>query len=173
MDRVKITTKKDSKLIEVFPNNFPAKNLVMQVWLILWSICGAMVLYQLFTTNYSNTKVICIIYMGFWSYFEFLILKIYRWRKGGKEEIEILSDKIIISRLTYNKGLPSSFLKNEISNFRLNTNQKQNMFVKMLFDDYWTAGNESILFDSNNKTHGLGLQLTEEEAKKLLKHFGK
>jgi len=173
MERVKITNNKESKIIEIFPENYPAKNLVMQVWLALWSLCGALVVYQLFTTTDSNTKVICIIYMGFWSYFEFLILRIYRWRKKGKEEIEVFKDKITITRLTNNKGLPVEFLLNEISNLRIDLNQKQNMFAKMLFDEYWTAGNECIIFDYNLKKHGFGLQLNEVDAKKVFKNIKK
>ena len=171
MQRISLQKNKEFQTIEILPLSQPPKNLIMQLWLALWSACGAMVLYQLFTASDSNTKIICIIYMGFWSYFEFLILRIYRWRKTGKEEVEIHNNKLVITRLTKGRGLPVTFDFNGISNLRIDTTQKQNMFGRMLFDEYWTAGNECILFEYNKKQHGFGFQLNEDDANQVTRYL--
>jgi hypothetical protein len=171
MDRIKISKQNNIQTIEVLPIHNPPKNFVMLVWLTLWSVCGALVVSQLFLTSDKNTKIICIIYMGFWSYFELLILRIYRWRRAGKEEIQIFSDKVIINRLTGKRGLPVEYQKREIKNVRINDKQKEGLFAKLLFDEYWTIGNETILFDYNHKKLGIGLQLNEQETKFLLRQL--
>lgn len=173
MERITQTKNKDFLRIEVWPIHNPPKNFIMLVWLTLWSVCGALVLSQLYFATEANTRVICIIYMGFWTYFELLIIKVYRWRRNGKEQVDLYKDKMIISRIIGNRGLSVEYLLSEIKGVRLNTNQKQNFFAKLLFDEYWTAGSESILFDYNGKQLGLGLQLDQDSAKKLLKTLEK
>lgn len=171
MERIKTIKENNFHRIEVLPLHNPPKNFMMLVWLALWSVCGALVLTQLFITNESNTKIICIIYMGFWTYFELLILKIYRWRRSGKEQIDIYSDKVIINRITAKRGIPVEYLKGEIKNVRINKEQKQSIFAKLLFDEYWNMGSESVLFDYNGKQLGIGLQLDDQEIKYLLKQL--
>lgn len=169
MDRITQIKNHEFLRVEVWPINNPPKNFIMLVWLTLWSVCGALVVSQLFMTTESNTKIICIIYMGFWTYFELLILKIYRWRRSGKEQIDIYKSKLVINRLTGTRGIPVEYLISEIKNLRLNTDQKQNFFAKLLFDEYWSAGSEAVLFDYNGKQLGVGLQLDPKEANNLMK----
>jgi hypothetical protein len=171
MERIKTIKESDFQRIQVLPIHNPPKNFMMLIWLALWSVCGALVLTQLFLANESNTKVICIIYMGFWTYFELLIVRIYRWRKSGKEEIDIYSDKVVINRITSNRGIPVEYQKREIKNVRINKDQKQSLFAKLLFDEYWNMGSETILFDYNGKQLGIGLQLDEQETKYLLRQL--
>jgi len=169
MERIIVQKSKEKVSVEILPISYPPKNFVMLVWLTLWSICGAMVLYQLYIASDKNTKIICIIYMGFWSYFEFLIIRIYRWRKFGKEIIELENKNLILTRSVKGKGIPARFSLLDITNIHIDINEKGTMFGKLLFDEYWTAGAESIKFYNKKTQHGFGLQLTEKEAKQVLK----
>ena len=59
-----------------------------------------------------------------------------------------------------------------ITDLHVDATQTQGMFSKLLFDEYWTAGNESLRFTHKKSKHGFGLQLTEKEAKQVLKTLG-
>ncbi|HEX7412742.1 MAG TPA: hypothetical protein VF411_01765, partial [Bacteroidia bacterium] len=55
------------------------------VWLLLWTVSGIIVIGNYFTLSNSNTKIMMVVWLGFWAYFEFRIGKAFLFKKFGKE----------------------------------------------------------------------------------------
>jgi hypothetical protein len=145
-----------------------AKNRLLLLWIILWSVSGLIVLSQFFTMPDPNAKTAIIVWMGFWVYFEYKIFSAYLWRKSGKEKIKIKEKKIFYKRDVSGKGKIKTFEIDFIKDLRI-IEPKENSFTENLNNSYWVIAGEKIAFDYYGKEIKLGLQLDEIDTKALLK----
>ncbi len=65
------------------------KNIMLSIYLVLWSLSGIIVFSQLLVIPDKNTKLALFVWLCFWAYFEFKISKAYMWRKFGVEKIKL------------------------------------------------------------------------------------
>ena len=145
-----------------------AKNRLLFVWLMLWSICGIIVFTQYFSTINPDIKTVIIVWMGFWGYFEFKILKAYRWRQSGNEMIKIKNGKLSYKFNIAGKGKLTEFDCESIKNLRI-IDKSDNAFLENINNSYWTIANEKLAFDYFGSEFKFAFQLQNEDAKALLK----
>lgn len=67
-----------------------------------------------------NTKVFILIWLAFWAYFSYVIIKSFLWQWFGKELIKIRNGKLIYKRDVNGRGWVLDYELKEISDFRLN-----------------------------------------------------
>ena len=144
------------------------KNKLLLTWLILWTISGLIVLSQFFTFTDPNTKIAIIVWMGFWIYFEFKIWSAYLWRKNGKETIRIKNDKLFYKRDSLGTNKFKTYGTDFIKELRI-LETEENSFFENLNNSYWVVAGEKVAFDFYGKEIKIGIQLTDNEAKSLLK----
>ena len=53
------------------------KNILLTIYLFLWSISGIIVFSQYLVAPDPNTKLAMLVWMAFWAYFEYKIFKAY------------------------------------------------------------------------------------------------
>jgi hypothetical protein len=145
-----------------------AKNIALLAWLFLWSVCGVIVFTQYFITSDLNIKAVIIVWLGFWIYFEYKIVRAYLWRKQGKELIKIKEGKMLYKKAISGKEKIKDFFLENIKNIRLIEIQ-ENSFMEIIGNSYWTISGEKIAFDYLGSEIRLGLQLSDEDAKALIK----
>lgn len=174
MSEKRVTTEKKEVglLIKVKAFKEEGKQKNLTVWLMAWTFCGLAVAYQLLLDANNEIKSMLLVFMAFWSYFEFKVVKAFRWRRGGEEQLFISEEKVLYGRTINNRGILRPYRKDLVNGARLIEND-QNTFAKAFAESYWVIGGEKLAFTINGKVIPFGLRLSDKEAKKLMELFNK
>jgi len=143
---------------------------LLLVWLFLWTLSGCIVIGNYFTLTNTNIKLIVIVWLGFWAYFEFRTVRAFIFKKYGKEKIWIKGSTFNYWRDVAGRGKKLEFETDLIKDLQLTVKDKKDFF-QFMNDSFWVMGTESISFVYGTKTYRLGVQLNEEDAKELLKQI--
>jgi hypothetical protein len=138
-------------------------------WLFLWTVSGVIVAANYFTMN-ANMKLVSIMWMAFWAYFEFMIGKAFLFRKFGKEKIWIKGDRLFYWRDIAGRGKKQQFEKDLVKDLAVIEKDKKDFFASMN-ESFWVIGGESISFEYGSKTYRIGIQLPADDARELVRHL--
>ncbi len=166
--RISILRKENELSIVVLSLMDKVKSRLLFVWFFLWSLSGLVILSQIFIMPDPNTKIAIIVWMGFWTYFEYKIFTSYLWRKSGKEKIKIRENKLFVKRDVSGRGKIKAYEIDFIKDLRLFETQ-ENSFFENLNNSYWVVAGERLTFDYYGKEIKFGIQLEDVDAKALLK----
>ena len=166
--RISIMRKENELSIVILSLGNRTKNIFLGCWLFLWTLCGLIVFSQFFILTDSNSKIAIIVWMGFWTYFEYKIANAFLWRIAGKEKIKMRDNKLFYKRDISGRGKIKIFETDFIKDFRV-VEAKENLFFENLNNSYWVIAGEKLTFDYYGKVIKLGIQLNEADAKALLK----
>jgi hypothetical protein len=166
--RISIKRSDKETSIVIISQSEKIKNILLFAWLFIWTVSGIIVFAQYFIIPDPNTKVMLIVWLGFWIYFEFRIFKAFMWRKFGLEKIKLRENKFFYKRDIAGKGKVKVYDFDFIKDLRL-TEAKENSFADNMNNSYWMVGGEKIAFDYYGKEIKFALQLDENESKALFK----
>ena len=155
-------------LIKVSAYFDESKQKMLTLWMIAWTLCGLAIASQVFTSTDEQFKTMIIVFIAFWLYFEYLVVKAFRWRRVGEEQLLITNDEIHYGRTYNNRGFLRPY-KKELVNPVRSIDNEVNSFYKIFADSYWVIGGERLAFTANGKVIPFGLSLNDQEAKKLMK----
>jgi len=148
------------------------KNIMLSIYLVLWSLSGIIVFSQLLVIPDKNTKLALFVWLCFWAYFEFKISKAYMWRKFGVEKIKLRENKFMYKRDRAGKGKVLTYEFDFIKSLRY-IKPKENSFFENINNSYWVIAGERLAFDYYGKEIKFGIQLEEKDATALLKILNK
>lgn len=155
-------------LIKIKAHFDEGKQKMLTLWMITWTICGIAIISQFFSNNDEQFKIMIIVFAAFWLYFEYLVVKAFRWRTSGEEQFLITEDEFHYGRTYNNRGFLRPYRKELVNRARF-IDEESNTFYKVFADSYWVIGGERLAFSVNGKFVPFGLRLTDKEAKKLMK----
>lgn len=174
---MKIISKRSSLLIKdntfslvILPSDGKKKTMFLLLWLMAWSVSGLIIMVNYFTLTNEKSKTMIIIWLGFWAYFEFKILKVFLWKRFGKEKLWIKNGTLHYQQSVNEKGKIKEFDTNLVSDWRLITLEKTN-FADQFNQTFWVKGGERIEFTCRGNTVKLGMQLSDEEATIILQEI--
>lgn len=145
-----------------------AKETLLLTWLLAWSFCGIFIISQLFLDYIREEKLYFIVFISFWAFFEYKILKVYRWRKWGKEYLRLTSEKLTIKKSITDYAKADEYFIENIKNWQLIPKSKTNFF-QLAEKSFWVMGDDCIQFDYQGKAICFGMQLSEKESMSVLK----
>lgn len=145
-----------------------SKETLLLTWLLAWSFCGIFIITQLFLDYTREEKLYFTVFLSFWAFFEFKILKVYRWRKWGKEYLRKTNEKLTIKKSITEYAKAEEYFIDNIKNWGISNKNETNFFYQ-LEKSFWVLGDECIQFDYQGKTIKFGMQLSEKEANIILK----
>jgi len=144
------------------------KQKFFSVWLGAFILCGVAILSQLFTSDNSEMKLMIFVFGIFWAYFVYKMVRTWRWRRSGKEVIEIDDQYIYIGRRYGERGIPKAYPLKEVQLPRKFVNES-NDFVKSMNESYWMISNEQLCITYRGKLIMFGLRLSDKEIGRVLK----
>lgn len=150
--------------IKAYREESKQKNLT--VWLIAWTFCGVAIGSQMFVDENEQLRTMVLVFMGFWTYFEYKVVKAFRWRKSGEEQIWVNDEEVHYGRTVNNRGILKQYRKAAVNSVR-EIEEESNSFLDAFNASYWVVGGEKLAFTANGKVVPFGLRLSEKEAKKL------
>jgi hypothetical protein len=160
------------KTIKVYPYQENWKTNLIRIWLILWTACGAIVLWELFSPISKEQKLFMAIYIVFWLYFELKMFAVIRWRTSGLECLKLTESKLVLEKTIQGKGFPIELSLNEIKKVHI-PEVSAVSFAAVFNNSYWLEGQETIVIETDKKKYGFGFQLKKSDAEKILKEISK
>jgi hypothetical protein len=166
--RISVYREEDVASFVIMPTDSNWKLYLLFGWLFLWTVSGFIVAANYFTMTNANLKLVIIMWLGFWAYFEFKIGKAFLFRKFGKEKIWVKGDKLFYWRDIVGRGKKLQFEKDLVKDMAVIEKDKKDFFASMN-ESFWVIGGESIMFDYGSKTYRIGIQLPADEARELVR----
>jgi len=166
-DRIEIV-KNDQKLEIVVKAFYEVKKQKMLlVWILLFTLCGVVILTQFFEDYDAGTKVFFGVYVAFWLFFEFKVIYAYRWRKFGEERMIIENDELLLSKSIGTKGITQRFKLSDIKkmDFLKNSNSS---FIKSMNTSYWNINKYHLVLTLENSIVPFAIDLENKDAQKIL-----
>lgn len=137
-------------------------------WLMAWTFCGVVFIKYAIQTTVMSDRVFFIICSSLWLYFFVKIVKVFMWRKGGREIIRLSKGKIEIINAYWKRGLPETFMMRNIFKLGLIKRDPGN-FLAFLDDSFWIIGGERVGFSHSGTKIRFGKQLELKDAELLVR----
>lgn len=167
-ERISILKKEKLLSVVILPTTDKNKLRLLLLWLLAWTVCGIIVFANYFKITDYNSKLFIIIYLSFWFYFEFNIMRAFIWKKFGKEKLWIQDGVLHYQREINKKGKIEEFNLDLISKLQL-VELKPTRFSDIVNQSFWVKGGERLEFASQARVVRLGMQITDAEALSVLK----
>jgi hypothetical protein len=174
MENIQVISPRSSILIKdqvfslvILPTEEKKKVNFLFLWLLAWSVSGVIVMANYFTLTQDNAKMMLIVWLAFWAYFEFKIIRVFMWKRFGKEKLWIKNGTLQYQQDINGRGKIKEFDLNLISEFSLiaiTTGSIADTFSQT----FWVKGGERIEFTAQSQVVKFGMQLNDEEAKKII-----
>jgi hypothetical protein len=169
-ERVSILKKENLLSIVILPYSDKRKMAVMLLWLMAWTVCGIVVFANYFKVTDKDSKLFIIIYLSFWAYFEYKITRAFMWRKYGKEKLWITNGVVHYKQEINKRGKIKEFDYSLIQNL-IFIEREETSFASVINSSFWIKGDERIEFTCQLKRIRFGMQLTDKEAKAIIKEI--
>ena len=155
------------------------KESMLFAWMMLWSIVGFAIVGVLMSKKYleqiagdtpkSQLQLFLILFLVFWGYYLYKIAKVYTWRKKGVEYLKLDKESLLIKRGFGKFGKAKRFRLANMGKIEI-LERRTRSYSWVMQSAFWDIGNESLEFDYQGAKIIFGVQLDEEETKRL-KHF--
>jgi pimeloyl-ACP methyl ester carboxylesterase len=165
--RISYVRKEDELSIVISAYSDKKKNAGMLAWFIAWSLGGLAMFIYLFRAPDSQLRMMILVWLGFWLYFEFKVWKAYTWRRFGKEVIKIGKGHLFYKRDNRGQGKIQTFQTEFIQDLG-KYQGRQSDIVSNFMNSYWVVAGETISFKYYGKEILMAMQLEEKELAKLL-----
>jgi hypothetical protein len=170
--RITREVKKEGLLIKINAFRDESKQKTLTIWLLAWSFCGIAIGSQLFVDEQKELRTMLFVFLAFWAYFEFKVVKAFRWRRGGEEQIWITEEVFHYGRTFNQRGILKPYRRDLVNQVR-SIDEDESGWVKAFLDSYWVIGGERLAFSVNGKLIPFGLRLSDSEKSNLMKLLNK
>lgn len=167
MEGKKIKINKTAKGVEIsIDHSIKKKELnIITLWLALWSVSGVIILVNLFMPYPKETRLLMVVFLTFWAYFEATVYNAYVWKKKG---IEILTLKDGAMEIRSN-GRKESLLTVDLTKIDELILAPENKFREAMTNSFWNIGEPAVFIKTKERSIGFGRQLSREEATRIEK----
>jgi len=179
LENIQLISKRSSVLIKdgvfslvILPTEDKKKTNLLFLWLLAWTISGVIVIGNYFTITQDKAKLLLIIWIAFWAYFEFKIIRVFMWKRFGKEKLWIKNGLLLYKEDINGRGKTKEFDLNLISNLELIA-LTNGSIADTFSQTFWVKGGERIQFTCQSKVIKFGMQLADYEAKKIISTLNK
>lgn len=156
----------------ILPSDDKKKVNLMFLWLLAWSVSGVIVIANYFTLQQESAKLFIVIWLAFWAYFEFKIVRVYMWKRFGKEKLWVKNGILFYQQDINGKGKIKEFDTNLISDFEIIALTKGSI-ADTFSQTFWVKGGERIEFACQSTIIKFGMQLNDDDAIKIITSLNK
>lgn len=156
----------------IIPTDKKRKTGLLFLWLFAWTISGVIVLSSYPQIRDQNARLMLIIWLAFWAYFEFKIIRVFMWKRFGKEKLWVKNGTLHYQQDINGRGKVKQYDINLISELKVIPVEKTN-FADSFNQSFWVKGGERIEFSCQGKVIRLGMQLPDEDATKIVSELKK
>jgi hypothetical protein len=120
----------------------------------------------------QKQRLILIVLIGFWAYYEYKVGRAYLFRKFGFEKVWMKGGSVYYRREINKRGRTKKFDAEFVNEFTV-IDYNQFDFFQNVSRSFWTLAGDSIEFTYHSKTMRFGIQLEEQQAKQAVDQLNK
>ena len=169
-ERISVLKKDNLLSIVILPTTDKKKLALLFLWLMAWTVCGIIVLANYPRLTDQSSKLFVIVYLSFWLYFEYSITKAFIWKKFGREKLWIQDGQIHYQREVNKRGKVMSANLDLVSKLSL-IDLSRTSLADTINQSFWVKGGERLQFTVQGKVYRCGMQLSDEEARTVLREM--
>lgn len=165
-ERISILKKENLLSIVILPGLDKKRLYAIFAWLFAWTVCGVIVFINYFQTDNRDIKLFIIVYLSFWFYFEYNIIRSFIWKRSGKEKLWIQDGILHYQREINKRGKIREFSLNLVNPVEV-LELRPTRFSDTVMQSFWVRGGERLQFSCQGKTVLFGMQISDAEAYQL------
>ncbi len=162
-NRVSFSENAKKFVLVIIPERNRLKMYLLFFWLLAWTAAGIYIMLQSIYMPDKKYKIFAFIYFFFWLYFEGMVVKVFHWRKWGKEVLVIESGKAIYEKNAFLKNkriILDLNIAKDCEVISLNETKWQDFFTT----SFWHIGKERLRLSAGAQEILFGFQLNDKEA---------
>lgn len=166
--RISVVRSKEDIVITITQQIARWQEALLVGWLLAWTFCGAVFIKYAIQTTVFSDRVFFIVCSSLWAYFFVKIIKVFLWRRGGREVIRISKGQLTIMNAYWKRALPEVFYMRNIFKLGIIKRDPGN-FLAFLDDSFWIIGGDRVGFSYSGTKIRLGKQLELKDAEMLVR----
>ncbi len=171
-NRISVLQEPSFLSIVILPVVQKIKLALLFVWLLLWTISGIVIINYYFKITVEKQKIVYIVWLCFWLYFELKIGSVLLWKKFGKEKIWIKNGIIHIQQSIGNKGKIETFAASFVNKIEAHQIDPKKITAQF-YNTFWVRGGERIEISYQAKKIKFAQQITDTEVNQVLNLLNK
>lgn len=159
-------------VLVLIPERNRLKMYLLFFWLLAWTAAGIYIMIQSVYMPDKKYKIFAFIYFFFWVYFEAMVVKVFHWRRWGKEVLVIDSGKIMYEKISFFKNKKKILdlnIAKDCEVISLDESKWQDFFTT----SFWHIGKERLRLSAGAKEILFGFQLNDKEALECAKKINR
>ena len=144
-----------------------SQRLMLEGWFLAWLGVGGATATEMAGTTGSD-RTFFLVFMAFWVFFAFRVLKVILWRRIGREMVRITAEGMSVKNAFNDLGRARFFIKDNIKKMEV-VQRDPTKFMQNLDQSFWIMGGDSLQFTYLRGRFVLGKQLDNKSAAQLAK----
>lgn len=165
--RCSVLIKENVFSLVILPTAEKRKTGLLFLWLFAWTVSGLIVIMSYTQIQQQNTKLFIAVWIAFWAYFEFKIIRVFMWKRFGKEKLWVKNGVLFYQQEINGRGKIKEYDLNLVSDLNLIELTKGSI-ADTFSQTFWVKGGERIEFICQQKPVKFGMQLNDDDAKKIV-----
>ncbi len=152
--------------VVVFPNRDKWRMMGLGAWILAWTVSGLLIIgsYKMALTD--SQKIFIIVFAFFWFYYEWKMIKVFMWRKWGKERLWYKDGLFILEESYLNKKKVQAFRKEDVNEVQTEEIDEKNFF-DFVSKSFWSKGKPLVRINVLGKNLYFAYQISNEEGKMI------
>ena len=180
-DRISVQDMDHITTIVINPLRVWWKEILLTLWVTGFTFVGLVMIYMLMTDFASlqydvaptdddirNHVIYAIVFLSFWAYFEYKILKALLWYRFGKELIRIDGDGFTLKKSILSYGKANRYFFENMKEFQQRV-EEETSFSNFFENAYWAMGSDAIVFNHYKKIISFGRRVEDKSARLLVR----
>lgn len=158
--------------VVVLPLKDKLKLIGLGVWILLWTICGLLIIGSYKLTSTQEQKIFIIVFTFFWLYYEWKTTKVFLWRRWGKEKLWLKNKILVIENIVMNQKSTQAFRIEDINSIEAEE-FNETSFFDYISNSFWSKGKPRIKFNVLGKNLYFAHQINDKETKEIIRELKK
>ena len=121
-----------------------SQRLMLEGWFLAWLGVGGATAMEMAGATGSD-RTFFLVFMAFWVFFAFRVLKVILWRRIGREMVRITAEGMSVKNAFNDLGRARFFIKDNIKKMEV-VQRDPTKFMQNLDQSFWIMGGDSLQF---------------------------
>ena len=148
------------------------KESLLVAWCVAWVFCGGVVITEVLGSTDRDARMMFIVFMAFWAYFLFVVLRITLYRRGGNELIRVEPEFVILKRSFFTFGKSKTFHLENIKSFQ-KIELPERSLSSIFENTWWVFGGQKLGFEYQGKFVKFAMQISKKDQELLFNLINK
>lgn len=166
-DRISVVRNEKGTSIVISSMADRKKSRTVAIILLFWVIGGIAMVFGFPSITEDKAKIVMIIWLAFWLYFLYVLVRLWRWKRHGHEVMKINEGVLKYKKDVKGRGWVFDFQLDKIQKLRASEAENPN-WLRNIGGDFWNTDCDSVRFNYEDREMSIGFQLDKSDRAKLI-----